>query len=104
MNMEEKLSAILARIDASNQSEDDKVRLYGVIAEGLKASVWPVLISQIPKDKLEKVTSLSGKEAVKGYLSLIDDATKDGKVLDEIDETLNKLLDEVDTALKEENI
>lgn len=102
--MEEKLKAILARIEASNLEEQDKVQLYALISESLKASIWPTLVSQMPKDKLEALVKNPGKATAESYLELIEEATKDEKVLDDVNATLDKLVDEIDEALIEEKI
>ena len=102
--MEEKLKAILARIEASNLEEQDKVKLYAVISESLKASIWPTLLSNMPKDKLDVLVKQPGKATAETYLQLIEDATKDEAVLDEVHEVMGKLVDEIDAALTEEKI
>mgnify|MGYP001561965494 FL=1 len=102
--MEEKIKAILARIEASNLEEQDKVQLYAVISESLKASIWPTLVSRMPKDKLEVLVKNPGKATVESYLELIEEATKDDKVLDDVNAVLNNLVNEIDTVLTEEKI
>ncbi len=102
--MEEKLKAILARIEASNLEEQDKVKLYAVISESLKASIWPTLLSNMPKDKLDALVKQPGKATAETYLQLIEDATKDEAVLDEVHAVMGKLVDEIDAALTEEKI
>lgn len=102
--MEEKLKAILARIEASNLEEQDKVKLYAVISESLKASIWPTLLSKMPKDKLDALVKQPGKATAETYLQLIEDATGDDAVLDEVNAVMEKLVDEIDAALTEEKI
>lgn len=102
--MEEKLKAILARIEASNLEEQDKVKLYAIISESLKASIWPTLVSRMPKDKLEALVKSHGKATAETYLGLIEEATKDDKVLDDVNGVLNDLVNEIDAALAEEKI
>lgn len=102
--MEERLNSILARIEKSGLSEEDKIKLYGIISESMKAAIWPSLVSRMSKDKIDSLGKASGKDTVYAYIALIEEATKDEKALDEINETLGKLLDEVDAALKEEQI
>ncbi len=102
--MEEKLKAILARIEASNLEEQDKVKLYAIISESLKASIWPTLVSRMPKEKLEVLVKNPGKATAESYLELIEEATKDDKVLDEVNTVLSNLVTEIDTVLIEEKI
>ena len=102
--MEERLQAILERIEISSLSEEDKIKMYGIISEGLKASIWPALMSNMPKEKLESFLKQPAKATVESYISLIEDATKSGKALDEVEETMNTLLDEIESVLTEEKI
>lgn len=102
--MEDKLKAIIKRIEASSLQEEEKVQLYAVISESLKASIWPTLVSAMPKEALETLTQAPGKATVEAYLSLIEEATKDEKVLDDINQVTNDLVSEIDAALKEEHI
>lgn len=102
--MEEKLKAILARIEASNLEEQDKVKLYALISESLKAAIWPTLVANMPKDELEVLVKNPGKATAESYLHLIEEATKDEKALDDVNQVLMNLVDEIDTALTEEKI
>ena len=103
--MEEKLTAILERIETSTLTDDEKVKLYALISESLKASIWPTLLAAMPKDKLEAFTKTEpGKASIEAYLSLIEDATTDEKNLDAINSGMEKLLDEIDAVLQEEHI
>jgi len=102
--MEERLQSILDRIEQSSLSEEDKIKLYGIISESMKAAIWPALVSRMSPDKITDLEKANGRDAVYAYIALIEEATKDEKALDEINETLGKLLDEVDVALKEEKI
>lgn len=102
--MEDKLKAIIARVEASALPEADKNKIYVMISEGMKASIWPALISSMPKDQLEALSKQTAKVTVESYTKLMEAAVGDEKVMAEVDETLNALIDQVDTALKEENI
>ncbi len=102
--MEEKIKAILARIEASNLEEQDKVKLYAVISESLKAAIWPTLLAKMPKSDLDVLVKNPGKATAESYLHLIEEATKDEKVLDDVNQVLMNLVNEIDTALTEEKI
>lgn len=102
--MEEKLTAILTRIEQSSLSDEEKVQLYALISESLKASIWPSLISSMPKDQLQELISQPGKATVEAYKKLIDESIMDEKTLASIEKVTDRLLEEVDAALKEEHI
>lgn len=103
--MEDKLRAIVTRIEASSLLDDDKNELYATISEGLQATVWPVLLKFMPKDQLEFLAAdPKGRVTVESYAKLIEDTIKDGAALKEIDGLMNEVLSEVDKALDEEKI
>lgn len=102
--MEQKLKALIERIETSSLSEEDKVKLYAVISEGLKASIWPSFLSAMPKDQLEVLSKNPSKATLEAFGKLLEDTVGDGKVLAEVDDVMNGLLEEVDAALREEHI
>lgn len=104
-DMEERLKAIVTRIEQSKLSEADKAELYATISEGLQATVWPVLLKYMPKEELEFLSAdPKGRVTVESYAKLIEDTIKDGEALKEIDGLMNSVLSEVDTALTEEGV
>ncbi len=103
--MEDKLKAIVSRIEQSKLSEEEKAELYTTISEGLQVTVWPVLLKYMPKDQLDFLAAdPKGRVTVESYATLITDTIKDGVALKEIDDLMNQVLDEVDKALSEEGI
>jgi hypothetical protein len=103
--MEDKLRAIVTRIEQSKLSEEEKAELYATISEGLQATVWPVLLKYMPKEQLEFLSAdPKSRVTVESYAKLIEDTIKDGEALKEIDRLMNEVLAEVDKALKEEGV
>ena len=103
--MEERLNGIIARIEASPLSKEEKAQLYIAISGGLQASIWPVLLKFVSESELDSLLAeIDEKKKVERYSQLIGDAMEKGTALTEIDETMNKLLDEVEAAMKEESI
>lgn len=103
--MEDKLKAIVTRIEQSKLSEADKGELYTTISEGLQATVWPVLLRYMPKEQLEFLAAdPKGRVTVESYAKLIEDSIKDGAALKEIDDLMTQILGEVDKALTEEGV
>jgi len=104
-DMEEKLKAIVTRIEQSKLSGSDKAELYATISEGLQATVWPVLLKYMPKEELEFLSAdPKSRVTVESYAKLIEDTIKDGEALKEIDGLMKSVLNEVDTALTEEGV
>lgn len=102
--MEDKLKAIVERVEKSKLSEEDRAELYATISEGLQATVWPILLKYMPKDQLETLAADKSKVTVESYGKLIEDTIKDGEALKEIDGLMNEVLSEVDKALQEEGV
>lgn len=103
--MEDKLKAIVERVEKSKLSDEDKAELYATISEGLQATVWPVLLKYMPKDQLEFLSAdPKSRVTVESYAKLIEDTIKDGEALKEIERLMNDVLAEVDKALREEGV
>lgn len=103
--MEDKLKAIVTRIEQSKLSEAEKGELYTTISEGLQATVWPVLLKYMPKDQLDYLAAdPKTRVTVESYATLIENSIKDGKALAEIDSLMSGILSEVDKALTEEGV
>lgn len=103
--MEDRLKTIIARIESSVLSDKEKAQLYTAISGGLQASIWPALLKFVPESELDVLLAETDeKKKVERYSQLIGDAMEKGNALTEIDETMNKLLDEVEAAMKEENL
>ena len=104
-NMEEKLKAIVERIEKSQLSESEKNELYVLISEGLQSTVWPIMVKYMPQEDLEYLAAdPKSRVTVESYAKLIGDSIKDGEALKEIEETMTGVLENVEKALTDENI
>ncbi|MBI5019737.1 hypothetical protein HZB58_05725 [Candidatus Gottesmanbacteria bacterium] len=103
--MEEKLKAIVERIEKSQLSESEKNELYVLISEGLQSTVWPIMVKYMPQEDLEYLAAdPKSRVTVESYAKLIGDSIKDGEALKEIEETMTGVLENVEKALTDENI
>lgn len=102
--MEEKLKAIVTRIDSSTLPEETKEELYETISAGLQSVVMPVLLKYMPKDQLEDLSTNPSKVTVESYSKLIEDTIKDGEALREIAGSMDQILGEVEKVLTEEGV
>lgn len=102
--MEDKLKALVERIEKSTLSDADREELYTTITEGLRASVLPVLIKYIPEEKIAEVTGKPETLTVDSYVQLISDAVKDGRAVKEVSDVLDRYLVEVERLLTEEGV
>lgn len=102
--IEQKLQEVLDTISALKVSDNEKLRLYGMVQESFEDVVMPIVISHISKDRLEALTADETKITVERYKDLIAEATKDGVAYEEIEQALNTVLTEIASALKEETV
>lgn len=103
--MEDKLKGLIERIDASPLSGEAKAQLYTAIGAGLQASIWPSLLPHVPSGEVDVLLAeTDGKKKAERFAELIATAVEEGDALTDVEEAMNKLLDEVDAALREEHI
>lgn len=103
--MEDRLKGIIIRIENSTLSDASKAQLYTAISEGLQASIWPALLKFVSESELDSLLAeIDEKKKVERYSDLIVTAVNEGNALAEVEDMMNKLLDEVDSALTEEKI
>ena len=103
--MEEKLKAIVERIEASSLSANEKAELYILISDGLQSVVWPIMVQYMPKEQLAYLAAdPKSRVTVESYSKLITDTITDPNVLTEIDSKMDAVLSEVDTSLTEAGV
>lgn len=102
--MEDKLKAIVARIEEADISDSDKEHLYVLIRHALQASVVPVLVSRLPKDRLHAFARNLSALTSDAYVRFIADAVIAEGVLEEIAESMDGVVGEIDAALVEAGV
>ena len=102
--IDDKLRAIVTRVELTKLSDMEKETIYQTVADGLQSTVWPILIKYMPKEQLEDLAKNPAKVTIESYGKLIDDTISDGKALEEISKLMVEILDEVDKALTEEGL
>lgn len=102
--MEEKLMALVDRIERSNLLDRDKDHLYVQLRYALEAAVTPVLIAHVSKDTLHRFTQNLAFVTPEVYIRCIADAMKADTSLIEAEESMIEVLDIVSTTLTESGI
>ncbi len=103
--MEEKLKAIVERIEKSQLSETEKNELYVIVSDGLQSTVWPIMVKYMPQEDLEYLAAdPKTRVTVESYAKLIGEAVSNGEALQEIEETMDGVLSQVENVLHEEGI
>lgn len=99
--MEDKLRAIVTRIEASVLTDEEKYRLYDTIAQELRMTAVPILLKYVPEEKVQALAADTSKVSVESMTTLIADTISDGKALEEMGAILDELLTELDQALSQ---
>lgn len=102
--MDDKLRAVVTRVEVSKLTESEKEDVYTAIAEGLQSTVWPILIKYMPKDQLDDLAANPSKVNLETYGKLIEDTVKDGQALKEIETLMQQILAAVDKTLTEQGV
>ncbi len=102
--MDDKLRAVVTRVEVSNLTEAEKEDVYTALAEGLQSTVWPILIKYMPKEQLDDLAANPSKINLETYGKLIEDSVQDGQALKEIEALMQQILDAVDKTLTEQGI
>lgn len=103
-HMEEKLLAIVTRIESAPIGDSDKDHLYVQVRHALQAAVAPVLVSHVPKDKLHELTHDLSSVTLDRYIQLIAGVVNAEGVMEEIEASMISVLGEIDTALLESGV
>ncbi|MFZ5534753.1 MAG: hypothetical protein ACOY3M_01195 [Patescibacteria group bacterium] len=102
--MDDKLRAVVTRVELSKLTESEKEDVYTALAEGLQSTVWPILIKYMPKDQLDDLAANPTKVNLETYGKLIEDSVKDGQALKEIEALMQDILTAVDKTLTEQGV
>jgi len=102
--MEDKLRALVTKIETSPLSESDKTALYIMIQEGLQVSVLPVLLKYMNKEDLKDLSDNPANISVDRYVKLIADSLKNPASLPEMSQAMEGLLSEAEKGLAEAGI
>jgi hypothetical protein len=102
--MDNKLQAIIAKIERSTLTDAEKEELYAAISEGLHATVLPVLLEYMPQDQVRGIVNNPETITVDRYVELVGEAVKDKAVMPKISKKMDALLVEVNRLLANEGI
>ncbi|OGG29031.1 hypothetical protein A2973_01690 [Candidatus Gottesmanbacteria bacterium RIFCSPLOWO2_01_FULL_49_10] len=102
--MDETLRSVIARVEQSDLSLEEKEELYTAISEGLHAVVLPVLLKSMPQDRVEALSKNPDQITLDTYITLVQEALKNDAVGKEVPDAMGKLLVEVNRLLAKEGI
>lgn len=102
--MEEKLLAIVARIENAPIGNSDKDHLYVQVRHALQAAVAPVLVSHLPKDALHELTHNLSSVTLDRYIQFIAGVVNAEGVMEEIEASMMSVLGAIDAVLLESGV
>ena len=102
--MEEKLLTLVTKIENSTLSQKEKDELYDEIAKDLRTLVWPALYPHMPKDKLDALKNVSGKQAVDLTQEILTKAFNSPGAYEDIEKLMDEFIVEMNKIVVSERI
>jgi hypothetical protein len=102
--MDEKLTAIIARIEYSSLPNEEKNLLYRIISDALYATVWPTLIIHMPDHKLKALFDKKNDVKPDEFADIILTAAKAVGVWDMVMAKMIEVLEDTEKTLDEQKI
>lgn len=102
--MEERLKAIITKVEQSDLSLEEKEKVYRAISEGLRATVLPILLKCMPQGELDELTKNPETITVDRWVGLVGTALKDERVGREVPLKIDELIVEINGLLAKEGI
>ena len=99
--MEDKLRALLSKIEASDLSDEQKDKMLGILVDELEALVQPVLLKYVDSTKLEALSTSEQKVTVESFINLMKEAISNPAALPELSAAMEQVLVEYETVMKE---
>lgn len=99
--MEDKLRALLAKIESSDLTDEQKDKMLGILVNELEALVQPVLLKYVDAAKLEAAASDTSSITVENYLEVMKDALTNPEAYKELTSVMEQLLVDFEQVMKE---
>lgn len=101
---EERLTDMVIRIEKSGWTDEDKEALYAKISEYLHSVVLPVVLQFTPPEELKDLANTPGKASVDAFVELLKKPLTNPAMYEELNKTVQSVLDDVETALSKGGI
>lgn len=101
---EDRLTDIVVQIEKSGWTDEDKNALYAKISEYLHSVVLPVMLKYTPVDDLKDLATNPAKDTVEAFVEVMKKPLSDPKMAEELNATVQSVLDDVETALSKGGI
>ena len=99
--MEDKLRALLAKIENADITDERKDKMVAMLVDELEALVQPVLLKYVDPKKLESLANTQGPVNVESYIDLMKDAVGNTEAFKELTAAMDKLIVEYEAIMKE---
>lgn len=99
--MEDKLRVLLAKIEASDLTDEQKDKMLGILVDELEALVQPVLLNYVDPAKLEALANSERKVTVESFISLMKEAVANPVALPDLSAAMGQVLTDYESVMKE---
>lgn len=99
--MEDKLRELLAKIESSDLTDEQKDKMLAILVDELQAVVQPVLLNYVDSAKLEALANSEQKVTVEAFISLMKEAVANPAALPDLSAAMEQVLVEYETVMKE---
>lgn len=99
--MEDKLRELLAKIESSDLTDEQKDKMLAILVDELQAVVQPVLLNYVDTTKLEALANSEQKVTVESFISFIKEAVSNPAALPDLSAAMEKVLADYETVMKE---
>lgn len=98
--MEEKLRALLSKIETSDLTDGEKDKMLEILIDELQTLVQPVLLKYIDPAKLEAAANDANSVTVERYIFVMKDALANPQAFQELEQAMGELLVEYEDVMK----
>lgn len=99
--MEDKLRVLLAKIEASDLTDEQKDKMLSILVDELQAVVLPVLLNYVDASKLETLANSEQKVTVESFIDLMKEAIGNPAALPDLSAAMEQVLADYEVVMKE---
>jgi hypothetical protein len=96
---EDRLEAIIRKVEESGWPDADKEVLYAQISQYLRSVILPIIVKYTPEAELKALSADTSKVSVDAFVALMKQPFGNPKMYEELNAMFHTVLDDVDTAL-----
>lgn len=102
--LDDRLTSVVMRVEKSGWTDEDKEAMYAAISEYLHDIVLPIVLKYTEGAELKQMAGDPSKVSVDAFIDLLRQPLTDPKMYEELNNTAQSVLDDVEAALAEGGI